>query len=320
MPYINCYRPNPPLERADWHAQTPLEEYDLNFVFDLPPRLETGGVRLEPVIPSIHAPQLYRLFSAYPDTLTYLPYGPFADYTSFLTFLEMRRRHPNWLMFAVYDLGLEFDDGVEEDFAVDGGGLRPERIAGVVGLITTPDFRMAELGPLHLANCFQRTHVMTHSIWLLLDWIFASPTGRADPRRVLASTSSPPPPPKSPRGLGLRRAQWGANAGNTASINAAQRIGFTLETPHATWERPLKHESKGGRIELPAFVKADAEWYDHERAIGWGRDSALLGMGWDTWHEKGGRSKVWQMVQRGVVRRKASEVPDLLEIASRVYK
>jgi hypothetical protein len=52
MPYLNSYTPAPPLERADWHAATPLEAYDLNFAFDLPPRsrLETDGVRLKPVI------------------------------------------------------------------------------------------------------------------------------------------------------------------------------------------------------------------------------------------------------------------------------
>lgn len=175
MPYLNSYRPNPPLERADWHVATPPEAYDLNFAFDLPSRsrLEMDGVRLEPVIvrcsdiaapsaaaaadaglrvcayqqPSLHARQLYRLFSAYPDTLRYMPYGPFADFDSFLTFLEDRRRRSNCVMFAVYDLGLEFDDDSGDGAEEEGGlFLRPERIAGVVGLITTPEFRMAELG------------------------------------------------------------------------------------------------------------------------------------------------------------------------------
>lgn len=78
-----------------------------------------------------------------------MPYGPFADFDSFLTFLEDRRRRSNCLMFVVYDLGLEFDEVLqcaEEEIGEDGRRLRPERIAGVVGLITTPDFRMAELG------------------------------------------------------------------------------------------------------------------------------------------------------------------------------
>lgn len=181
MPYLNSYKPEPPLERAAWHAATPPEAYDLNFAFDLPSRsrLQTDGVRLEPVIvrfseiassaaalllllmlvclgtrqqPSLHARQLYRLFSAYPDTLRYMPYGPFVDFDSFLTFLEDRRRRSNCLMFVVYDLGLDFDDNLvqgaeeEEEETAEGARLRPERIAGVVGLITTPDFRMAELG------------------------------------------------------------------------------------------------------------------------------------------------------------------------------
>lgn len=158
--------------------------------------------------------------------------------------------------------------------------------------------------PLHLADPFQRTHVMTHSIWLLLDWIFASPS---------ASGGDP--------GLGLRRAQWGAHASNLGSIEAAKRIGFELETVHAAWERPLKSQTKAGRVDLPEFVRSDPGWYEREREIGYGRDSAMLGMSWEDWYgrgeEGGAKERVWGMVRRGVVRRKASEVRNLsLEMLS----
>lgn len=93
--------------------------------------------------PSLHASRLFQLFTACPGGMAYLPYGPFPTYTSFLTFLEGRRQRSNCLIFTVYDLGLEFDP---EDQVNEGDRLRPERIAGIVGLITTPEFRMAELG------------------------------------------------------------------------------------------------------------------------------------------------------------------------------
>lgn len=141
---------------------------------------------------------------------------------------------------------------------------------------------------------------MSHSIWLLLDWIFTSPTSGGNSRIP---------------GLGLRRAQWGAHASNLGSIAAAKRIGFQLETAHAAWERPLKDQTKAERVELPEFVRADPEWYEREREIGYGRDSAMLGMSWEDWHGRGGgegaKERVRAMVRRGVVRRKASEVPNL---------
>lgn len=52
MPYKNDYTVSPPLPEAAYHLDTPLEEYDLNWVYhSIPPLLETpGGVRLVPLI------------------------------------------------------------------------------------------------------------------------------------------------------------------------------------------------------------------------------------------------------------------------------
>lgn len=52
MAYLNSYSAPVPLETCDWHADTPLEAYDQNFAFALPPLgiLETEGVRLEPLV------------------------------------------------------------------------------------------------------------------------------------------------------------------------------------------------------------------------------------------------------------------------------
>lgn len=51
--YLNRYVAPAPLEERLWHLTTPLEEYDLNFSFDLPPyALVTNGVVLTPLIVS----------------------------------------------------------------------------------------------------------------------------------------------------------------------------------------------------------------------------------------------------------------------------
>ena len=52
MPFLNRYTPPPPLSISDYHASTPLEEYDLNWCYgSIPPSLQTeGGVKLVPLI------------------------------------------------------------------------------------------------------------------------------------------------------------------------------------------------------------------------------------------------------------------------------
>ncbi|GAA5890347.1 hypothetical protein JCM8208_002787 [Rhodotorula glutinis] len=293
MPYLNRYKPPAPLPEAAWEERTPVEEYDLDFCYDLPSEavLRSEGVRLVPLIPSLHGPRLHKLYTAHPEGFLYLPYGPFPSYPAFLTFLEERRREPGTLLFAVYDLGLDFDgagEGEEEE-------LRKERIAGIVGVLkSTPANRMTEIGHLHIPSPFQRTHVLTHSIAILLRWLLTPPSS--------ASPSSPP-------GLGLRRVQWFANALNVPSIRAAQRLGLSLEAAHMAWDRVTVPGKEG--VALPGFVQG--AWRDEEERIGRGRHSAVLAIGWDDWSEKGGRERVDELLEgRPVVRRRAVDVPGLL--------
>ncbi|BGP06518.1 protein phosphatase regulator [Rhodotorula toruloides] len=292
--YLNRYVAPGPLEERLWHLTTPLEEYDLNFAFDLPPyALVTDGVVLTPLIPCLHARRLYRLYSTHTAGFAYLPYGPFPTFESFLTFIEIRRRQTGSFLFVVYDRLLEFDDGRSE---VD--GLREERIAGIVGIKSSEPERMAEIGHLHIPAPFQRSHIFTHAAYLLLQWLFSSPFPSIPPGSHPFTTL---------HGLGLRRVQWAAGSRNTASINAALRLGFQMEASDQQWERPLaKDRGKVEGLELPEFVQG--QWREREEGIGLGRHSALLSMAWDRW-ENEGRAKLEMMAaERGVVRRKAKDV------------
>ncbi|GAA6010384.1 hypothetical protein JCM10207_005202 [Rhodosporidiobolus poonsookiae] len=288
MPYKNSYTPPAPLAVEEYHADTPVGSYDLNFCYDLPPLLETkGGVRVEPIIPSVHGPRLYRLFSAHPSGFLYLPYGPFPTYAAFLTMLENARRDPGTLLCVVYDLALDLGNS-DEDLR-EGQTLREERIAGIVGVLKgMPVNRSAEIGHLHIPSPFQRTHVLTHSIVLLLRWLLDPP---------------------SPSALGLRRAQWFANSLNRPSISAAERLGFALEATHLAWERVLPPGKDA--VALPAFV--EGEWRAAEEQRGGGRHSSLLAIGWDLWEETA-REKTAALVEREVRRRVAADVPGLLDV------
>jgi hypothetical protein len=177
MRFLNGYRAPAPLPEADYHLDTPPEEYDVNCCYTLPggAALKTDGVKLVPIIvrpsrllarspgsahlrsphlieperlqPSLHARALYNLFTRHPQGYQYLPYNLPSSFAGFLTFLETRRREPGTLLFAVYDLGLQFEDGDESE-------ERAERVAGIVGILkSAPENRMTEIGCASFASC-----------------------------------------------------------------------------------------------------------------------------------------------------------------------
>ncbi|BGO93100.1 hypothetical protein NBRC10512_003285 [Rhodotorula toruloides] len=297
MPFLNAFRPPAPLPEEEYHLETSPDEYDLNSCYPVPEEaaLRTDGVKLVPIIPSLHGRALYTLFSRHPQGYKYLPFDLPPTLAGFLTYLEARRREPGTLLFTVFDLGLQFEDGDERE-------ERSERVAGIVGILKSmPENRMTEIGHLHIPAPFQRTHVLTHSIALLLNWLLNPPPSA---HASLANSTLPSTP-----GLGLRRVQWFADARNGPSIAAAQRLGFTIETTTMRWDRVLP-PAKNGEA-LPESVKG--EWRAEEEKRGGGRHSAVLGLGWDDWLEGGAREKVRALVEdRPVLRRKAKEVEGLL--------
>ena len=126
------------------------------------------------------------------------------------------------------------------------------QLAGYVGILNTIPARLStEIGHLLIHPSFQRTHVTTNTVGLLLHWCFDT--------------------------LKMRRVQWFANAKNERSIRLAKRMGFAFEGI-LRWDRVLQqHKGEGdigvvverdGQLELP------------------GRHSALLSIGWDQWENE----------------------------------
>merc|ERR1712093_408267 len=189
--YLNtaANQPAPALPEEDYHASTPAEEYDLNYVFPVEV-LESNALRLEPFIPSLHAEAAWEIFKT-PEgrgSYRFMPFNPPDTFTAFLTEVESHRRTPGWLTLAIIDK------------------TRPkgQNLAGMTALINSnPAYLWLEIGAVHVFPAFQRTHVNSHTNGLLLRYAFNV--------------------------LRLRRVVWRANTLNEPSMAAAKRLGFNLE-------------------------------------------------------------------------------------------
>ena len=141
--------------------------------------------------------------------------------------------------------------------------------AGIVGLLdASPENLFAEIGFVVAFPEYQRTHLVTNMVGLLLEFCLDLPENG---------------------GLGLRRVQWQANAQNAASSKVALRLGFIHEGVKR-WDRVIPaSEMKPNTVErLPR--EGDP------RRADFGRHTALLGLCWDDW-EGGVRERVRELMK-----------------------
>ncbi|KAF5369642.1 hypothetical protein D9615_010249 [Tricholomella constricta] len=180
--------------------------------------------------------------------------GPIPDRRRF-QFLPHRNRiqpNPACVLFAVYDKTKAAETGNPD------GAL-----AGAIGFCDASSANLhAEVAFVMISPRFQRTHVTSNAIGLLLHYTLDLP---------------------SEGGLGLRRVVWKASPLNAASVKAAERMGFTKEGV-LRWHRVLpegKSMGGNGRERRTGDPK--------ENALG--RDTVVLSLCWDDW-EAYGRDRV----------------------------
>ncbi|EXJ74248.1 uncharacterized protein A1O5_02544 [Cladophialophora psammophila CBS 110553] len=209
-------------------------------------RLENDLVALEIFEPSVHAAPFVEMIKAHPDMFTYIPFPTINDEADFMRLYEGISSSPGDCLFAVIDkVASPGEVGVNGKFA------------GVVSLIgTNKDDAVTEMGVI-IFPAFQRTHVATNAIGLLLLW-----------------TLDPP----SAGGLGLRRVAWRAHAENAASRRTALRIGFEFEGI-ARWDRVFPR----GKVALSAEALRIKNGTQEEQP---GRHTAVFSIVWDEWDEK----------------------------------
>jgi RimJ/RimL family protein N-acetyltransferase len=148
-------------------------------------------------------------------------------------------------------------------------------------LFSDVDYQSTEIGYIMILPAFQRTHVCTNAVGLLLHYCLELPTtvlhlapSDADRRQRFGP------------GLGLRRVQWQAHADNAPSIATAERIGFRKEGI-IRWDRIVRGDKPG--LKVPP----------HRAALNAGssRWTCRLSICWDDW-EAGVREKVQQQMDR----------------------
>jgi RimJ/RimL family protein N-acetyltransferase len=160
-----------------------------------------------------------------------------------------------------------------DEFNVDRDGA----FAGIVGLLNSSvEHLSTEVGPIITMPPFQRTHVTTNAVGLLLQYVLDLPKDG---------------------GLGLRRVQWQANSLNAASMGLGEKMGFRTEGL-LRWDRVVVggwEKGKAGRGMQRGTAQSDSE--ESAKAEEMGRDTIMLGLCWDDW-EGGGRKKVKCLMER----------------------
>ncbi|KAH7915772.1 hypothetical protein BJ138DRAFT_1122298 [Hygrophoropsis aurantiaca] len=256
-------------EIATKQTQTPqpgTDPYDVNFCFQVR-ELENARVKLTPFIPSIHAEPFYQGSS--PEIYRFLPFGPYPDAQSFVKDFIETRVHPDpaIIIYSIFD---KTRPAPPSSFPSSDSSAIPYALAGVIGYLNArPTNLSIEIGFVMILPAFQRTHITTNAVGLLMLYALDLP---------------------SEGGLGLRRLQWQANDRNAASVGAARRMGFKPEAV-LRWDRIVP----GGRgKEHNGLPAREGDPFPGTHA----RDSAMLSLCWDDWKTE--RSRVLAIMDRRV--------------------
>lgn len=206
--------------------------------------------------PSIHSVKLVEEKQTHPEILDYIFFPAGKTVEEFHAFHEKYIDSvPANCLYAIIDKSNTEEKDVNAKYA------------GTIALASTsPENACTELG-IMIFSAFQRTHVSSNAIGLLLQY-----------------TLDPP----SAGGLGLRRVEWRCHTENQASWKTALRMGFQLEGV-LRWDKVFY----GGTIGLPVDALEKRNGSPGE-AIG--RHTAVFSIVWDEWEEK--RPKVVKQMER----------------------
>ncbi|PPQ69008.1 hypothetical protein CVT26_001942, partial [Gymnopilus dilepis] len=144
------------------------EAYGINFCFPVPETLENERIQLTPFIPAVHAKPFIDQALLHPEIWTYLPFGPYKDADDYVAnLIETRvRPNPGYVLFTIFDKTKPSLECVNF----------PGAIAGTLGLINSSAPNLStEIGCIIILPAFQRTHVASNAVGLLLQYALNLP-------------------------------------------------------------------------------------------------------------------------------------------------
>jgi RimJ/RimL family protein N-acetyltransferase len=312
MGYINSYKL---AVQAELHGYYGPDPYDINWAFPLHENtLKSERMILTPFRPSIHIDELWKQVETHPALQHWLPFE-IATKDRLLATIETRlRRDPGAILFAImahhHANPTGGRGGGSSSSSSSSAGIPPLRpdadagqahrpskaspepttaMAGVIALIkASPANLSAEIGWVIVFPAFQRTHVASNAVALLLRYCLELPSDSdsdSDSGSTNANANNAAPAPMT--GLGLRRVQWFAHAENEASRRTALRVGFREEGT-LRWERVIAPGKVGNGIPV-----RDG---DPLGGASPSRHSVVLSLCVDDWEDGGVRELVGQLI------------------------
>ncbi|KAJ8589693.1 acetyltransferase [Rhizopogon salebrosus TDB-379] len=224
--------------------------------------LSNERLKLTPFRASIHSSPFFAASSAYPELWAHVPIGPFETEQEFNTDFLRTIDHPDpgMMFFAIIDK-TKPSSAADEEGALAGivcyMGASPANLCVEIAIVVLPPF--------------QRTHVTSNAVGLLLEYALELP---------------------SQGGLGLRRVQWLCSSMNASSIRAAERMGFKKEGVmkwHCVYHRGKEMGKVHNGREFPPR--------DGHGEQDYARDTVVLSHCWDDW-EQGWRENIQAVMDR----------------------
>ncbi|KAJ5088551.1 acyl-CoA N-acyltransferase [Penicillium angulare] len=220
-------------------------------------RLENDLISLEPFDQTIHITKFFNQTKYHPDLLKYVDF-PQTETEEQFTKEVYAPLHdaPGECLYAIIDKTKPQTSSTEPE--------NQNAYAGTIALTNTDKGNAATEIGIMIFKDFQRTHVGTNAVGLLLQYTLD---------------------PALDGGLGLRRVEWKTHFENVASRNAALRMGFEFEGI-LRWHRAF---SLGVPVE--ALEKRNGTSGELR-----GRHTAYFSIVWEEWDEK--RPKVVALMQK----------------------
>lgn len=226
--------------------------------------MSNDRIKLVPFQSDLHSTAFIAQSWDHPALFAHMPSGPFdtvGELKSLITQPDsiLSSSNPSSFLFAIIDKTRPPSPEDEEG-----------ELAGMIAYINTSRAMLStEIGVVTVLPKYQRTHVTSNAVGLLMQYALTSPEDG---------------------GLGLARTEWKCSTANLASAKVAERMGYEkvgVIPYHFYFPLGRRMAKVGNGKALPPGSDADDLW----------RDTVVYTMSWDLW-EQSGREKVEAAMSR----------------------